>query len=151
LRPFYLQEKTLNQGTLNAGFLFSLLFRPWWWRRYVPPKRRLTFNGLHGVISQKMVLTITLLNSSTCRRPAQCHNECRMNWIRSSTETSSRHTYQEQRSTRLYHLTQWMSMDQQQPDSILYCSIPVLHERRLHSLCWRSGGYQMDLHTEWMY
>jgi hypothetical protein len=28
LRPFYLQEKTLNQGTLNAGFLFSLLFRP---------------------------------------------------------------------------------------------------------------------------
>jgi hypothetical protein len=24
--------------------------------RYVPPKRRLTLTGLHGVISQKMVL-----------------------------------------------------------------------------------------------
>jgi hypothetical protein len=31
----------------------------WRWRRYVPPKRLLTFNGLHGVISQKMILFIT--------------------------------------------------------------------------------------------
>jgi hypothetical protein len=43
---------------LHADFLFSLFFRPWRWRRYVPPKRRLTLNGLHGVISQKMVLFI---------------------------------------------------------------------------------------------
>jgi hypothetical protein len=28
-------------------------------RRHVPPKRRLTFNGLHGVISQKTELFIT--------------------------------------------------------------------------------------------
>jgi hypothetical protein len=28
-------------------------------RRYVPPKRRLLHNGLHGVISQKMILFIT--------------------------------------------------------------------------------------------
>jgi hypothetical protein len=28
-------------------------------RRYVPPKRRLTLNGLHGVISQKIILFIT--------------------------------------------------------------------------------------------
>jgi hypothetical protein len=28
----------------------------WRWRRQVPPKRQLTFNGLHGVISQKIVL-----------------------------------------------------------------------------------------------
>jgi hypothetical protein len=34
-----------------------LIFRPWRWRRYVPPKRRLNFNGLHGVISQKIALT----------------------------------------------------------------------------------------------
>jgi hypothetical protein len=27
---------------------------------YFPPKRRLTFNGLHGVISQKVVLFITI-------------------------------------------------------------------------------------------
>jgi hypothetical protein len=32
------------------------------WRRYVLPKRRLTFNGLHGVISQK----IELFTSITC-------------------------------------------------------------------------------------
>jgi hypothetical protein len=43
----------------HAGFLLRLFFRPWRWRRYVPPKRRLTPNGLHGVISQKMVLFIT--------------------------------------------------------------------------------------------
>jgi hypothetical protein len=32
---------------------------PWWWRWYVPSKRRLALNGLHGVISQKIVLFIT--------------------------------------------------------------------------------------------
>jgi hypothetical protein len=37
----------------------SLFFLLWRWRRYVPPKRRLTLNGLHCVISQKMVLFIT--------------------------------------------------------------------------------------------
>jgi hypothetical protein len=36
--------------------LLNLFFRPWRWRRYVPPKRRLTLNGLHGVISQEIVL-----------------------------------------------------------------------------------------------
>jgi hypothetical protein len=39
-----------------AGFLLNLFLRPWRWRQYVPPKHRLTLNGLHGVISQKMVL-----------------------------------------------------------------------------------------------
>jgi hypothetical protein len=28
----------------------SLILQPWRWRRYVPTKRPLTFNGLHGVI-----------------------------------------------------------------------------------------------------
>jgi hypothetical protein len=42
----------------QAGFLLSFLL-PLRWRRYVPPKRRLTLNGLHGVIFQKMVLFIT--------------------------------------------------------------------------------------------
>jgi hypothetical protein len=36
-----------------AGFSSAYFFRPWRWRRYVPPKRRLTLNGLHGVISQE--------------------------------------------------------------------------------------------------
>jgi hypothetical protein len=40
----------------HAGFLLNLFFRPWRWRRYVSPKRRFTLNGLHGVISQKIVL-----------------------------------------------------------------------------------------------
>jgi hypothetical protein len=31
----------------------------WRWRRYVPPKRRLKLDRLHGVISQKMILFIT--------------------------------------------------------------------------------------------
>jgi hypothetical protein len=33
-----------------------LIFPPSRWRRYVPPKRRLTSNRLHGVISQKIDL-----------------------------------------------------------------------------------------------
>jgi hypothetical protein len=39
--------------------LLNLFLRPWRWRRYVPPKRRLTLNGLHNVISQKLLLFIT--------------------------------------------------------------------------------------------
>jgi hypothetical protein len=35
-------------------FLAWLILQPWRWRRHVPPKRRLTFNGLHGVLSQKI-------------------------------------------------------------------------------------------------
>jgi hypothetical protein len=37
-------------------FLARLIPQTWRWRRYVPPKRRLTSNGLHDVISQKIVL-----------------------------------------------------------------------------------------------
>jgi hypothetical protein len=39
---------------LHAGFLFRLVLRPWRWRLHVPPKLWLTFNGLHGVVSQKI-------------------------------------------------------------------------------------------------
>jgi hypothetical protein len=42
----------------------SRAFRPWRWRRYVPPKRRLTFNGLHGVIY--VFENIVLFVSFTC-------------------------------------------------------------------------------------
>jgi hypothetical protein len=41
----------------HAGYLLSLFLRPWRWRRCVPPKCQLTLKGLHGVISQKMVLS----------------------------------------------------------------------------------------------
>jgi hypothetical protein len=40
-------------------FLARLIFRPWRWRWYISPKRRLTVNRLHSVVSQKMVLFIT--------------------------------------------------------------------------------------------
>jgi hypothetical protein len=33
-----------------------LIFRPWGWRRHVPPKRRLTCNWLHEVVSKKIGL-----------------------------------------------------------------------------------------------
>jgi hypothetical protein len=37
-----------------SGFLLGLFFEPWRWRRHVPRKCYFTFNGLHGVISQKI-------------------------------------------------------------------------------------------------
>jgi hypothetical protein len=44
---------------LSCWFLLKLFLRPWRWRRYFPPKRRLQLNRLHGVTSQKMILFIT--------------------------------------------------------------------------------------------
>jgi hypothetical protein len=43
---------------LTCWFLLKLFLRPRRWWRYVPPKRRLHLNRLHGVISQKMILFI---------------------------------------------------------------------------------------------
>jgi hypothetical protein len=40
-------------------FLAWLILRPWRGRPHVTPQRRLTFNGLHGVISQKIDLFMT--------------------------------------------------------------------------------------------
>jgi hypothetical protein len=42
---------------LSRSYLARLII-PWRWRRYVRPKRRLTFNGLHDFISQKRVIFI---------------------------------------------------------------------------------------------
>jgi hypothetical protein len=39
---------------LSRWFLAQLVLQPLRWRQYDPPKCRLTFNGLHGVISQKV-------------------------------------------------------------------------------------------------
>jgi hypothetical protein len=46
----------------HAGFLLSLFFQPWRRRQYVPPKRLLTLNGLHSVISRKMVLFMSYID-----------------------------------------------------------------------------------------
>jgi hypothetical protein len=51
-------EEHIACHLLSRWFLAQLIFRPWRRRRYVPRKRRLTLNGLHCVISQKMVLFI---------------------------------------------------------------------------------------------
>jgi hypothetical protein len=40
----------------SRWFLAQLIFWPWRWRQYIPPKLRLTLNGQHGVISPKIVL-----------------------------------------------------------------------------------------------
>jgi hypothetical protein len=55
-------------ASFHAGYFLSLFFRPWIWRRYVPPNRRLTLNGLHGVISQKMVLYYQFIRPEILRK-----------------------------------------------------------------------------------
>jgi hypothetical protein len=38
-----------------CSLLCRTILRPWRWRRYVPPKRQVPLNALHGVISQKKI------------------------------------------------------------------------------------------------
>jgi hypothetical protein len=52
-------EEHIACHLLACWFLQKLFLLPWRWRRYVPPKRRLQLNRLHGVTSQKMILFIT--------------------------------------------------------------------------------------------
>jgi hypothetical protein len=50
-----LHFQVANRALLAAclcWFLASLNLRLWRWRSYIPPKRRLIFTGLYGVISQ---------------------------------------------------------------------------------------------------
>jgi hypothetical protein len=39
----------------GGKYLLNFQDWPWRWRRYVSPKRQLTFNGLHGFVSQTIV------------------------------------------------------------------------------------------------
>jgi hypothetical protein len=55
----------------SRWFLARLILRPWRWRRYVPLKRQLTFNGLRGVISRK-----TVLFSDACVFKNKFHDAC---------------------------------------------------------------------------
>jgi hypothetical protein len=55
------RKSTIFRDTTPACVLLSRwyvarLIRPWLWIQYIPPKRRLTFNGIHSVISQKTIL-----------------------------------------------------------------------------------------------
>jgi hypothetical protein len=42
-------------------FLVWFILRPWRWRKHVPPKRRLTFNRLHSIISDKTELFAVII------------------------------------------------------------------------------------------
>jgi hypothetical protein len=58
LRSRFSKSASKQLATYLLAGLLNLLLQPWKWRRYVPPKRRLKLNGLHGVIFQKMILFI---------------------------------------------------------------------------------------------
>jgi hypothetical protein len=44
----------------------------WWWRWYVPPKRRLIFNRVYGIPSQNMESSLDLFFSLNMRRQISC-------------------------------------------------------------------------------
>jgi hypothetical protein len=56
----------------SRWFLAWLILRPWRWRWHVPLKHRLTFDGLHGIISHKMELFITTVVRTW--NPTKCHS-----------------------------------------------------------------------------
>jgi hypothetical protein len=49
----------LHLQDLLSHWYLAWLIRPWRWRQHVPPKRWLTFNGLHSIISHKTLLLMT--------------------------------------------------------------------------------------------
>lgn len=54
-RP-YVQGRRIKQAihlVKQVASRADIILRPWTWRRDIPPKRWLTFNGLHGVVIQK--------------------------------------------------------------------------------------------------
>jgi hypothetical protein len=58
------KKRARNQNCLlpaSLSFLAWLICWPWGWRRYVPPKRRVTFNGLYGAISHKIEVFLNFL------------------------------------------------------------------------------------------
>jgi hypothetical protein len=60
-RPKYLgieHSECFACHLLTRWYLACLIPTPWGWKWYFLPKRLLTFNGLHGVISQKLVLFV---------------------------------------------------------------------------------------------
>jgi hypothetical protein len=54
----YSTRRHIPVDVTACRFSLSSFLPPWRWRRYVPPKRWLKPNGLHGVIFQKTLLLI---------------------------------------------------------------------------------------------
>jgi hypothetical protein len=49
------QRKSWARNLLSRWFFVWLFLWLWRWRRRILPKRRLTYNGLHGIISQTII------------------------------------------------------------------------------------------------
>jgi hypothetical protein len=97
----YVQDRSINKQSSSCHQFLRLfhaqtIFWTWRWIRYVPPNLRLTFNGLHGVMSQKIVLfsfgidvwenlsTWNALRGSrrlTARRLFPCVSQLTDNWL----------------------------------------------------------------------
>jgi hypothetical protein len=58
ISPFSPLKVSCAYQLLSRWFLPWLILGLWRWRRHFPPKRLLTFSGLHGVISYKIELFI---------------------------------------------------------------------------------------------
>jgi hypothetical protein len=62
-------KQVARRAQLSGWFPARLIILPWRQRRHFSPKHLLTFNGLHGVISQKIKLFIsTALRTSNPKR-----------------------------------------------------------------------------------
>jgi hypothetical protein len=59
----------------HSGILNWFVLRPWRWRRYLPPDRRLTFNGPHAVISQKIIVLDSVMFRRTVLTSDSCYSE----------------------------------------------------------------------------
>jgi hypothetical protein len=88
LKSTDVSEQPLCLTPNSLWFLDWLILCPWRQRWYVPPKRLLSFNGLHGVISQKTELFI-MADVRTSNPTAAVHfSETSVNVYR----TTRRHT-----------------------------------------------------------
>jgi hypothetical protein len=66
---------------LSRWFLAWIILIPWRWRRCIPPKRWLSFNGLHGVMSHKTVVFKDLPDYIALHRRRSSHFRRQQSWV----------------------------------------------------------------------
>jgi hypothetical protein len=73
----YITQATSNQTVVSFLLLAWLTLQTWRWKLYIPPRRQWTFSNLHGVTSQRTVLSQSLLwkppiqvRKKTCQMPS---------------------------------------------------------------------------------
>jgi hypothetical protein len=80
-----------------------VFFLPWRWKRHIPPKRQLTFNGLDAVVSQKIEIFITTdVRTSDSKYVIVC--SLQLSWIRKQT-FSINHSFWVKCKFRIYVTT----------------------------------------------